>query len=65
MTPGCHGDGQLASVKADSRGWDWDIPGLGLRFRLMQGDGLSSHSKSKENVVPEGWLSLCAEGILP
>ena len=55
----------MASVKADSRGWDWDIPGLGLRFRLMQGDGLSSHSKSKENVVPEGWLSLCAEGILP
>ena len=29
---------------------------LGLRFRLIQCDGLSCHSRSNEYVVPEGWL---------
>ena len=28
----------------------------GLGFRLIQCEGLSCHSRYKEDVVPEGWL---------
>ena len=45
------------SVDADLSRWDWDTLGSrGRRFKLLQCDGLSCHSKSMECVIPECWL---------
>ena len=46
----------LASVTADSGGMGLGHTEQGLGFRLIQCEGLSCHSRSKEDVVPEGWL---------
>lgn len=42
-------------LKAGSRRWDWDTLSRALDPGLPS-EGLSCHSRSKEDVIPEGWL---------
>ena len=53
MTMRCHP--LLKQIAGDGTGTHWG-GGRRLRFRLIQCDGLSCHSKSKDYMVPEGWL---------
>lgn len=50
----------LASVNAGYRGWDWDMLGVGLRFRFILCDEPVTVSL-RENMAPEGWLLPQAE----
>ena len=55
----------LASVKADSRGWDWDTPGGWGLCSSLSGVVAELLQKVLEDVALEGWLLHQAEGIRP